>query len=147
RERPGTQIEQFSARAGQLTSPYAGSRFQHPQREEAISPGTAQEGLELGHCPHRAPLAGDAWRMRLVEDIPFHPAPGGEVLPGPMQHAMGIHDRLGLQARYQLLASRFLRLFGRTAAYPSGRDLLTDCRVVRRMCAIAPHGVPSVGTA
>ena len=103
-ERPGVQVEQVAASARQLAAPHARGRLQHPQREEPVRLRLMQEGLELVDGPDLAALAGDAGRVRVADDVPLRPAPGRELLPGPVQHAMGVDDRLGLQAVGDLLA-------------------------------------------
>jgi len=53
----------------------------------------------LSDGPDLAALAWHARRVRVTDDVPLGPSPGREVLPGPVEHAMRIHHRLGLQTR------------------------------------------------
>ena len=103
-ERSGVQVEQITASTRQLAPPHARRGFKYPQREEPVRPSALQKGLELGDVPDLAALARDAGRMRVIDEIPFCPPPHREVLPGPVQHAVRVDDRLGLQAGRHLIS-------------------------------------------
>jgi hypothetical protein len=78
--------------------------------------------------------------VRVGDDAPFSPAPGREVLPGPVQHAMGVDDRLGLQPRRQLPLRRFSGVFGRA---PPGAGAPPGSRAVLIRPASATRGLES----
>ena len=137
----GVQVEQVTARARQLAAAHARGSFEHPQREEPVRPGTLQERLELSHGPDPAALARHAGRVRVADDVPLGPSPDREVFPGPMEHAVRVDDRLGLQAGRQLPPCRLGGILGRASAKFPRLDWLAYRRVVFGVRAVTPHGV------
>ena len=147
RERSGVQVEQIPAGARQLAAAHARGGFEHPQREEPIRPGALQERLKLGDGPDLAALARHPGRVRVADDIPLGPSPGREVFPGPVEHAMRVHHRLGLQARIELPSCRLGGVLGRALAELFRRDRLAYRRIVLGVGVEAPHGVIAVRAA
>jgi hypothetical protein len=48
-KRAGGQVEEVPPRACQLAAPHARGGFEHPKREEPVSPRALQKRLELSH--------------------------------------------------------------------------------------------------
>src|SRR6185437_10889474 len=83
-------------------------------------------------------------RVGVADDVPLGPSPDREVLPGPVKHAMGVDDRLGLQARRQLPLRRLSGVFGRAPTKLSRLDQLVYQRVILGVLVMAPKGVIAV---
>ena len=104
---------------------YRGQQFEAFTVDEAVSEAWAlliskRRGARprsttaalLSDGPDLAALAWHARRVRVTDDVPLGPSPGREVLPGPVEHAMRIHHRLGLQTRISLPSCRLGGLLG-----------------------------------
>jgi len=68
--------------------------------------------------------------MRVGHDVPLRPSPDREILPDPAEHAVRIHDRLGLQVGRQLALRRFGGVLGRTPSELLGLDWPAYRRIV-----------------
>ena len=82
--------------------------------------------------------------MRVADDVPLGPSPDREVLPGPVKHAMGVDDRLRLQARRQLPLRRFSGVTGRAPTELSRLNRLAYQRVILGVLTVTPQGVIAV---
>jgi hypothetical protein len=144
RESPGVQVEQVTAGARQLAAPHARSGFEHPQGEEPVRPRALQESLKLSHRPDLAALARHPRKMCVTDDIPLGPSPYRKVLPGPVKHAVRVHNRLGLQARRQLALCRLGGVFSRPATEFPGLDRAAYRRIILGVRPVTPHDVIAV---
>ena len=75
--------------------------------------------------------------MRVVDDVAFGPAPGHDVLPGPVQHAVGVDDRLGFQARPRSLRRGLAGVLGRAPTWLLDLDGLSERWIVLAVLAVA----------
>src|SRR5262249_10490087 len=135
------QIEKITTSPSQLAAAHPRSGFQHPQREEPVRLRSLQKHTELSDGPHLAALPGQARWMGVADHVPLSPAPGHEVLPCPVQHAVRVNHRLRVQARRH---GNFLWL---CRPLPLGLDRLADIGIVGRVLPVAPHAVIAVWTA
>src|SRR5271165_3569813 len=82
--------------------------------------------------------------MRVGHDVPLRPSPDRKVLPGSVEHAMRIHDRLGFQAGRELPLRRFGGVFSRTPSELLGLDWPAYHRIAFGVRAETPHGVVAI---